>query len=78
MRFERSNLAFLILFLLLGAVLCSALGVLIVKFIPQFAIITQNLTGPLGFNLEVISFSLTLNLSAIVGLILGFIVFRKV
>jgi len=78
MRFERSNMPFLILFLLVGAVLCLALGVLIVKFVPQFGIITQNLTGPLGFNLEIISFSLTLNLSAIIGLILGFIVFRQV
>ena len=78
MRFDRPNFSFLVLFLLVGAILCSALGVLIVRFIPQFAIITQNLTGPIGFNLEIISFSLTLNLSAIIGLILGFIVFRKV
>ena len=78
MRLERASLPFLILFLLLGAVLCSALGVLIVKFIPQLGIITQNLTAPVGFNLEVISFSLNLNLCAIIGLILGFIVFKKV
>jgi hypothetical protein len=78
MRVEKASISFLILFLLVGAILCSALGVLIVKFIPQLGIITQNLTGPVGFNLEIISFSLTLNLSAIVGIVLGYIVFRKV
>ena len=78
MHIEKSNLSFLILFLLLGAILCSALGFLIVKFIPQLNIITQNLTDPLSFDIVVITFSLKINLCAILGLILGFIVFRKV
>ena len=78
MRFDRANLSFLVLFLLVGAILCSALGVLIVKLIPSLNIIPGNLIGPVGFDLDFISFSLTLNLSTIIGIILGFIVFRKV
>ena len=78
MRIERQNFAFLVLFLLVGAILCSALGVLIVKLIPQASIITESLTGPIGFSLEIMSFGLSLNLCAIIGLILGFIVFKKV
>ena len=78
MTFDRSNTWYFIAFILIGAILGSALGSLIVKFIPAFSIITQNLTGPIGFNLEIISFSLKLNLSAIVGLVFGIFLFRKV
>jgi hypothetical protein len=35
------------------------------------------LTGPLGLNLEIISFNIKLNLSSIVGLVLGILIFRK-
>ncbi len=78
MYFERSNISFLILFLIVGAVLGSALGTLIARAVPQFSLLTKSLTGPLGFSLEVVSFSLKINLSAIVGMILGFILFRRV
>lgn len=78
MIFDRSNTGYFIAFMILGAVLGSALGNLIVKFIPQVNIITASLTGPIGFNLEILSFSMKLNFASIVGLILGIIVFRKI
>ncbi|HDP80679.1 MAG TPA: hypothetical protein ENN21_07540 [Spirochaetes bacterium] len=78
MTFTRGNLGFFIAFLLLGGVLGSALGTLLVKLFPSLAIIHTNLTGPVSFNLEIISFGLRLNLSAIVGMVAGLLIFRKV
>lgn len=78
MVFERSNTGYFIAFIILGAVLGSALGNLIVKFVPALKDITASLTGPIGFNLEIITFSIKLNFASIVGLITGIIIFRKV
>ncbi len=78
MVFERANTGYFIAFIILGAVLGSALGNLIVKFIPALKEITTSLTGPIGFNLEIITFSIKLNFASIVGLILGIFIFRKV
>jgi len=78
MIFERSNTGYFIAFLILGAVLGSALGNLIVKFIPQMNVITTSLTGPIGFNLEILSFNMKLNFASIIGLFLGIIIFRKI
>ena len=63
--------------MILGGIgICA--GDLVVKFIPQFNIITTSLTGPIGFNLEILSFSMKLNFASIVGIIFGIIVFRKI
>jgi len=78
MVFERSNTGYFIAFVILGAVLGSALGNLIVKFIPALKEITTSLTGPIGFNLEIITFSIKLNFASIIGLILGVFIFRKI
>lgn len=78
MIFERSNTGYFIAFMILGAVLGSALGTFIVKFIPQLSVITTSLTGPIGFNLEILSFSMKLNFASIAGLVLGIIIFRKI
>ena len=78
MVFERTNTGYFIAFIILGAVLGSALGNLIVKFIPALKEITTSLTGPIGFNLEIITFSIRLNFASIAGLILGILIFRKV
>ncbi|HPD77763.1 MAG TPA: hypothetical protein PLH88_05010 [Spirochaetota bacterium] len=78
MFFERSNIGYFLAFMILGGVLGSALGNLVVKFIPQFNIITTSLTGPIGFNLEILSFSMKLNFASIIGIIFGIIVFRKI
>jgi len=80
MVFERSNIGYLIAFIILGAVLGSAIGNLIVKVFaaPSLKIITESLTEPIGFNLEIITFSIRLNFASIIGLILGIVIFRKV
>ncbi len=78
MTFDRANLGYFIAFMLIGAILGSALGTLLARLVPALAVIKQSLTGPIGFNLEIISFSISLNLSAIIGLIAGIILFRKV
>jgi hypothetical protein len=64
--------------MLIGAVLGSALGALLVNFFPSLSVIVQNLTGPIGFNVEIISFSLKLNLSAVIGILAGILIFIKV
>ena len=78
MTFDRSNTWYFLAFLVIGAILGAALGTLLVRAVPALAVITQNLTGPIGFNLEVISFSMKINLSSIVGMVFGIILFRKV
>jgi hypothetical protein len=78
MRFERGTLGYFIIFLLLGGILGSALGTLIGKLAPSLAIINSSLTGPISFNIEIISFGIRLNLSAIVGMLIGILIFRKV
>ncbi len=78
MIFDRSNTGYFIAFVILGAVLGSALGNLIVKFVPALKEITTSLTGPIGFNLEIITFSIKLNFASIAGLVLGIFIFRRV
>jgi hypothetical protein len=80
MVFARSNIGYLITFIILGAVLGSALGNLIVKIFPYPAVkvITESLTEPIGFSLEIITFNIRLNFASIIGLIIGILIFRKV
>ncbi len=78
MHFERSHIGFFLAFILIGAILGSALGSLFVSIFPGAKIIQKTLTGPIGFNLEIISFNLKLNLSSIIGIIIGIFLFRKV
>jgi hypothetical protein len=78
MTFERGNFGYFIAFILIGAILGSSVGTLLARIFPALSVIKDSLTGPLGFNLEIVSFSLKLNLSAIVGLIFGLVLFRKV
>ncbi|MBN2158919.1 MAG: hypothetical protein JW807_05950 [Spirochaetes bacterium] len=78
MRFEKNNLGYLIAFMLVGAILGSALGTLLAGFVPALSVIQNSLTGPIGFNLEIISFSIKINLSSIVGIVVGTLVFMKV
>ena len=78
MVFERSNMGYFFAFMIIGAILGSALGSLIVKFALNFKVITESLTGPIGFNLEIISLSFKLNLASVIGLVLGIVIFRKI
>lgn len=78
MIFERSNFIYFLAFILIGAILGSAAGALAAKVVPGIQVINENLTGSIGFNLEVVTFSIRLNLSAIIGIITGIVIFRKV
>lgn len=78
MTFDKSHIGYFIAFILVGGILGSALGTLAVKYLPAAAFLQQNLTGPVGFNLEIIEFHLRINLSAVIGIILGAVIFRKV
>jgi len=78
MNYVKGNLGFFIAFLLLGAILGSALGTLLVRFLPALAFLKVNLTGAIGLNLEIISFSLKINLASIIGILIGIFVYRKV
>ena len=78
MTFERGNIGYFTAFILIGAILGSSMGTLLASLFPDLAVIKDSLTGPIGFNLEIVSFSIKLNLSAIFGLIAGMIIFWKV
>ena len=78
MVFGRGNTGYFFAFMIIGAILGSALGTLLVNFFPVLSVITKNLTGPIGFNLEIVTFSFKLNLSSIFGLVMGILIFRKI
>ncbi|MBN1501421.1 MAG: hypothetical protein JW982_14770 [Spirochaetes bacterium] len=78
MTFERSNFGFFITFLIVGAFLGYALGTLIVSIIPAARIITMNLTDAASFDLNVISVTIRLSISAIIGCIAGFLIYLKI
>ncbi len=70
-------MGYFVAFLLLGGVLGSALAVLIAKLVPALSVLKENLTAPLGFNIEVVNLSVRLNIGAVAGMIAGAFVFRK-
>lgn len=78
MIFERSNFGYFIAFILIGGILGSALGTLVAHALPVLSFVKTGLTGPIGFSLEIIKFELNLNLASIAGIVLGFILFRKI
>ncbi len=78
MTFEKGHFGYFIAFIIIGAILGAVIGVLLVGIFPGLSPLIKNLTGPIGFNLEVVSFRVNLNISAIIGLIAGIIVFKKV
>lgn len=77
MTFDRGNTGFFIAFVVVGGILGSALGILAAKIVPALSILRENLTAPIGFNLEVLSFSLKLNIGSVAGMIAGVVLFRK-
>jgi len=78
MMFQKGNMGYFIAFILIGALLGSALGALLVNLVPSLAFLTKNLTKPVGFTFDVITFGLNLNLFSILGIILGIFLFKKV
>lgn len=77
MTFERAHIGFFIAFVVVGGLLGSALAVLVAKIFPALSIIKENLTAPVGFNLEVLAFSIRINLGTLAGMIAGILFFRK-
>ncbi len=78
MRIERGTLGFFLTFLVLGGVLGSALGTLLVKLAPSLSVISVNLTGPVSLSLDFISFGLRITAASIVGMIVGIVIFLRV
>lgn len=78
MIFERGNFGYFIAFILIGGILGSALGTLAAHALPALSFVKTGLTGPIGFNLEIIKFELNLNLASIAGIVLGIVLFRKI
>ncbi len=78
MTFEKSNLGFFIVFLIVGAVLGHALGSLIVSMFPAAKVITVNLTEAVSFDINVVFVKLRLSISAIIGCIAGFLIYIKI
>ena len=78
MTFERGHIGFFVAFIIIGAILGTVIGVFLTGIFPGLSPLIKNLTGPIGFNLEVISFHINLSLSAIIGTIAGIMLFIKV
>ncbi len=77
MTFERGNTGYFLAFIIIGGILGSALGTLAVRLLPSMSVLTQNLTSAIGFNIEILSISLRVNIAAIVGMGIGFFLFKK-
>jgi len=77
MTFERGNTGYFLAFIIIGGILGSALGTLAVRLLPSLSVLTQNLTSAIGFNIEILSISLRINIAAIVGMGIGFFLFKK-
>jgi hypothetical protein len=77
MTFERGNTGYFLAFIIIGGILGSALGTLAVRLLPSLSVLTQNLTSAIGFNIEILSISLRVNIAAIVGMGIGFFLFKK-
>ena len=77
MTFERGNTGYFLAFIIIGGILGSALGTLAVRLLPSLSVLTQNLTSAIGFNIEILSISLRVNIAAIVGIGIGFFLFKK-
>jgi hypothetical protein len=78
MIFDRANFGYFTAFIIVGGILGSALGTFAAHAMPALSFLKTSLTGAVGFNLEIIQFSLNLNLASIVGIVLGIFVFKKI
>jgi hypothetical protein len=76
MTFTRDHIAFFIGFVILGGILGIAVGSFMVKLAPSLSILTAPLTKPIGFDGELISVYVRLNIAAVAGLIAGIVLFR--
>lgn len=78
MTIEKGNRGFFLSFVIIGAILGSAIGVFLAGAVPALSILNKSLTNPLGFNIEIISLYVNLTPAAIIGLAGGIIIFIKI
>jgi hypothetical protein len=78
MTFERGHFGFFIAFIIIGAILGSAAGTFLAGIVPVLSPLNKNLTGPIGFNLEVLSLYIKISPAAIIGLITGITIFKRI
>ena len=76
MTFSRDHIGYFIGFVILGGILGIATGSFLVKLIPSLAVINAPLTKPIGFDLELLSLYIRFNISAIIGIIVGILLFK--
>jgi hypothetical protein len=76
MTFSRDHIGYFIGFVILGGILGIAIGSFLIKLAPSLAVINAPLTKPIGFDLELLSFYFRFNISAIVGMIAGILLFK--
>jgi len=76
MTFTRDHITFFIGFVILGGILGIAVGSFMVKLAPSLSILTAPLTKPIGFDCELISVYIRLNIAAVAGMIAGIVLFR--
>ncbi|MCX8123232.1 MAG: hypothetical protein N3F66_03600 [Spirochaetes bacterium] len=76
MTFSRDHIGYFIGFVILGGILGIAFGSFLVKLAPSLALINAPLTKPIGFDLEILSVYFRFNISAIIGMIAGVLLFK--
>ncbi|MFW6365470.1 MAG: hypothetical protein ACOC2H_03225 [Spirochaetota bacterium] len=76
MRFAKENTAFLVIFIIIGALFCSALGVFLAELVPALAKMKKSLVS-VGFDLEFIALTLRFNVMSLVGIVAGVLIFAK-
>jgi len=76
MTFSRDHIGYFIGFVILGGILGIAIGSFLIKLAPSLAVINAPLTKPIGFDLELLSFYFRFNISVIVGMIAGILLFK--
>ncbi|MCX7678278.1 MAG: hypothetical protein N2316_03575 [Spirochaetes bacterium] len=77
MTFEKGHTGYFIAFLIVGGLLGSAIAVLLAKAFPALSLLQENLTAPIGFNFDVLAFSMKVNIGTLVGIVAGIIFFMK-
>lgn len=76
MTFSRDNIGYFIGFVIIGGILGIAVGSFLAKLAPSLALVNAPLTKPIGFDIELVSLYIRFNISAIVGMIAGVVLFK--
>lgn len=77
MRLEKGH-SFFLLFIVVGGILGSVIGALLVEIFPSLKIITKEMTDFLTIDLQLIKIAVRLTISSVVGITAGIIVFFRI